>query len=173
MNIKQLTFISIFAALTVVIYTFLPIIYLFVFILVSLSLNKQQSLIYGLAIGSLIFLVSGITQTLANVLWLPLIAYSFKLLEKYIYGGYLKDGCLSGVKRMNKFKLGLVAFLFIGLANLGSELIAMLVLGLGFEYLIASSPIIIGGALLNSLLVGLLGVSVQKRLSKYLYKLEL
>ena len=172
MNIKQITLISIFAALTIVIYIILPIIYLFAFILISLSLDKKQSIIYGLVIAILIFLVSGTAQTLTNLLWLPLIAYSFKLFEEFIYGGFLKDGCLSGVRTINSFKLGLIAFTFIFIANLFSEVIAMIVLQLGFEYLVASSPIIVGGAILNAVLVGILGISFQKRLSKSLYKLE-
>jgi len=172
MNIKQITFISIFASLTIVIYVILPIVYLFAFILISLSLDKKQSIMYGIVIAMLIFLVSGTAQTLTNFIWLPLIAYSFKLFEEFIYGGLLKDGCLSGVRFINSFKLGLIAFIFILLANLVSELIAMFILQLGFEYILASAPIILGGAIINSVLVGILGISLQKRLSKSLYKLE-
>lgn len=172
MNIKQISFISLFAALTLVLYAFVPLIYLFAFIIISLSLEKNQTLIFGLVIGLLTFLISGRPQTLTNLIWLPLIGYAFKLFELYIYGGYLKEGCLSAVKTKNHLKLALISFVFIIIANLGSEIITMFALNAGLEYLAASSLVILGGALINSLLVGLMGISVQKRLSKFLYTLS-
>ncbi len=172
MNIKQITFISVFAALTLALYAFIPVLYLFAFIIVSLSLEKKETIIFGITIGLLTFLISGRPQTLTNLIWLPLIAYSFKLFELYIYDGYLKKGCLSGVRTKNHVKLAIVAFSFILLANLGSEIITMIALNAGFSYIIASIPIMLGGALINAIVVGLIGISVQKRLSKFLYTLS-
>lgn len=95
-----------------------------------------------------------------------------KATEVFIYDGKLADGCLSNPGRHHHVRLACMTFIGILLANLGSEFIAMVIQELGVEYLVIASPIWLGGALINAILIGLFGIHTQRRISKLFGKLS-
>jgi hypothetical protein len=171
-NIKQISLVAMMAALTVAIYALLSPLYLVFFIIAILSLKPFEAYIFAIVLGLLTYLVSGRIETVTNLVWLPFIVLILKQFESFIYGGKLADGCLSNPSTHHHGRLALITLFAILVANLGSEIIAMLVQELGVEYLLASSPIWIGGAVVNALIIGLTGIQSQRRLSKIFHKLH-
>lgn len=172
MTLKEISLLGLFTALTIAIYFVLSPIYLVAFVLTVLSLKPRQAYIFAFVTGVLTWVISSRIEVIVNMLWLPLIVLLLKSLELYIYDGKLSDGCLSNPSRHHHLRLALVSFVGILLANLGSEMIAMWVQDLGFEYIIISSPIWVGGAILNAILIGFTGIQSQRRISKILKKLS-
>jgi len=172
MKIKEFVLYSVFSALVVAIYLLLPPLYLLVFTIIVLSLDMKSALLLGLITGIITGIVHPKFLTFTNAIWLPLIAFGLKIFEQFIYGGKLKDGCLSKPNKYMGLRLGFVSFIFIFLANLGSEVIASIIQNLGFLYVILSLPMALGLALVTSIIIGFIGIPLQKRLSKLIYQLN-
>jgi hypothetical protein len=172
LNIKQIANIGILGGLVIALYLTLTPLYLFPFLITVLILKKWDALIFSLIVAFLTFFVSGRIETLSNLIWLPMMAITIKSNDLFLYGGRLQDGCLSNPKMHHHIRLGLLTGGLILLANIGSEIIAMVTLDLGWEYLIASLPIALIGAMVNAILISFLGIYLQRRLSKILLRLQ-
>lgn len=170
MKIKELALYSIFSALVISLYIILPPLYLLVFTIFVLSLTLKHALLFGVVTGVVTGMIDPKILAFSNIFWLPMIAFGIKMLEVYIYGGKLSDGCLSQPRKLVGFRLGLITFSLIAIANIGSEIIASIVFDLGFIYVLTSLPLAIGLALASSVIIGFLGISLQKRISKILYQ---
>jgi hypothetical protein len=172
MNIKQISLIAMMAAITLSIYMIISPIYLIFFVLAVISLKSYEAYLFSIVIGFLTYILSGQIITLSNIIWLPIIVFFLKHFEGYIYGGKLSDGCLSNPSRHHHGRLAFITFIAVLIANLGSEIIAMFIQDLGIEALILSSPIWIGGAILNAIFIGFIGIQTQRRISKTFLKLR-
>lgn len=129
LSIKQISLIAVLAAMIVALSLFSYTVFLglAVFIVVSLSLRKVEAIILGVVVGFVMWLTNMQVLTSLNIIFLPLIALTLKLTEKFIYGRKLEEGCLSSAnKPQNGFKLGLVSFVLVLIPNLVSELVSML-----------------------------------------------
>jgi hypothetical protein len=172
MNIKQLTLIALLSAATLALNIALPWIYLIFFILLILSLRVRESIILGFIVGLLTFIISGKVLTLTNIFWLPMIVVFFKPNEVFIYGNKLSEGCLSRPMKHIALRLFLISLVSISIANIGSEVVSMWLFDSGWMYVFGSLPIALGGALINAIIIGFIGLPVQQRFSKLLYQLN-
>lgn len=175
LSIKQISLIAVLAALVVGLnlIPYVSLVALAVFIVLSLSLRKYESIILGVVVGFVMWLTNMQIVTALNIIFLPLIALSLKLLEKFIYGGYLSEGCLtSRAKPIAYVKLGLVSFVLILIPNLLSEVISALIVEGGFANFLGGLPFALGGAALSGLIVGLVGIPLQLRLNKLYLRLN-
>ncbi len=175
LSIKQISLIAVLAALVVglnlIPYT--SFVALSVFIILALSLRRYEAMILGLVVGFVMWLTNMQVLTALNIVFLPLIALSLKLLEKFIYGRKLSDGCLTRAnKPLTSVKLGLVSFILVLIPNIASELIYAGVIVNNFDNFLGGLPFAIGGALLTGLIVGLIGIPLQLRLNKAYFLLN-
>jgi hypothetical protein len=165
MNTKSFTLIAIFTALTITLSLVFPLLLLFVFIIISMVIRPREAMLLGMVIGFTSYLLGGQILALSNVILLPIIAFALNQLEPYIYGRSLSEGCHSD-NAASRWRLGLVVFVLILIANTLNEGLAALLINGGIPYLIASIPIIVLGAIGNALLIGLFGIFLQLRLQK-------
>ncbi len=175
LSIKQISLIAVLAALVVglnlIPYT--SFVALSVFIILSLSLRKYEAMILGGVVGFVMWLTNMQLLTALNIVFLPLIALFLKLFEKFIYGGYLSEGCLtSSTKPIHYVKLGLISFLLVLIPNLISEVIYASVIEGSFVNFLGGLPFALGGAALTGLVVGLIGIPLQMRLNKLYFLLK-
>jgi hypothetical protein len=172
MKIKEFALYSIFSALVVTFYLIFPPLYLLVFTVFILSLNKKNALLFGLVTGIITGIIDPKILAFSNIFWLPMIALGLKIFEVFIYGGKLNDGCLSKPRKYIGFRLGLITFILIALANIGSEIIASIIQDLGYLYIFVSMPFALLLALGSGIIIGFVGVPLQKRVSKVMYQLS-
>jgi len=143
-----------------------------IFVLLILSLKLKESIVIGLIVGLLTFIISGKILTLTNLIWLPMIVVIFKSSEIFIYGNKLSEGCLSRPMKHIAFRLFLISMISISIANTGSEIISMVLFDSGWIYVVGSLPIALGGSLANAIIIGVIGLPIQQRFSKLLYQLN-
>jgi hypothetical protein len=165
MNTKSIALIALLSALTLVFNLLFPLLMVFMFILISMTVKLREAIVLGAVIGVLSYLITGQILALTNVVLLPLIAIVLFRLETFIYGIPLNKGCHSN-SISSRLKLGLVVFSIVLIANLLSESLAALMINGGIAYLIASFPVAFIGALFNAILIGLIGIYIQLRLQK-------
>jgi hypothetical protein len=172
MNTKQIALIGLFAAVSVVLgLMFAPLMVVMVLI-VGLSLTKRDAIIFGFVTGVLFWLLESQLFAVTNIILFPLMIVSLRLLEQPIFGRELKKGGLHKPKHRSFIYLGVSSFILVLLANTVAEILVGLSLGTVISYVLASVPVIVVGAAITSLLMGIVGIPLIQRLNKLLWMIE-
>lgn len=169
---KFYTLIAVLAAMTIAIGYFFPPIMIFLIIIIGLSLLFKQSLPYAFIVGLVSYLIQSNPIVIINIVLLPLIVISMKLMEPIIFGGFLSKGCLSATKRRHHVVFAITSFFIVFISNMISELTYGILNQTVLASLIAGIIPSVVGAMIVSLLVGFIGILLLKRLNKLYFQLE-
>ena len=169
---KFYTLVAVLAAMTIAIGYFFPPLMIFLIIIIGLSLLLKQSIAYALVVWLVSYLLQSNPIVIINIVLLPLIVISLKLMEPVIFTGYLKKGCLSRTRKRNHLLFAIVSFLIVFISNMISELIYGIITQTILASLLAGIIPSIIGAIIVSILIGFIGIPLLKRLNKLYYKFE-
>jgi len=170
MTSNSIAIIGVMASLSIVLSVYFPIGMLFVYLITVLVLRLKDSVTLGIVIGLVSYLLTSDLIALTNVFLLPMIAITHYLFEPFIYGRHLSEGCHNEHSVASRIKLGSVAFISILIANIISEFAASIIYGGGLAYVVVSLPVSLIGAVINAILIGLLGILIQLRIQKVMIK---
>ena len=163
MKTKNLALIGILGALQVAITIKIPLLSLLVLIVLTLSLTKKQALTLASISAILSLFISFKLVSIINLVLLPVICIGIKLYQEKRMLYCSKNNSLS-----NYIELGIISFIFIFISNIISEIFAMIIFSFSIEYLIISFPVALFGAIINGIIIGIVGIPLKNRICKIL-----
>jgi hypothetical protein len=169
---KNVTLIGLITAVVLVVTQYLPIASLSVFIIFVLVLTRKQAYSLSIILAILLWMVSGKFLSATNLFLLPLIVYCMKAWQCK-WDSKNRSSCLSVNDRRKAISLCLTSFSVILAANIFSEISAATFFSFGIAYVVVSLPICLIGAVGNAIIIGIIGLPTQKRISKVLFKMSM
>ena len=174
MNAKEVAIVAVLSALVFVSQSITPLFLAPIIIIVGQTLKLKQAMLLGITIGGLTYFSTGQIIALSNIFLLPLLILLISRLKPLYVKPNCKEPetlCLSS-GAITSVRYGIVAGVCVFFINVLAELIALAVFRYPVAVLIAGLLPAVIGAIISGVLVGTIGVYLQQRISKLIWKFE-